>query len=83
MIVSDAPNCGITYDHHSDDSSSIIYDHNMFIVQAFGMEWYTLTNTLAYCMSGKGLISQFKVDILIAENLDDKMINDLKINFAD
>ncbi len=34
MIVSDAPSCGITYDHHSDDSSGIIYDRNMFIVQA-------------------------------------------------
>ncbi len=27
MIVSDAPNCGITYDHHYDD-------RNSFIIQA-------------------------------------------------
>ena len=34
MIVSDAPNCGVTYNHHSDDSSGVIYNHNMFIVWA-------------------------------------------------
>ncbi len=33
-IMNDAPNCGITYDHHSDDSRGIICDLNMFIVQA-------------------------------------------------
>jgi len=36
MIVSDTPSCGITYAHHSDDSRGIIYDRNMFIVQATG-----------------------------------------------
>ncbi len=30
MTVSDAPNCGITYDHQSDD-------HNNFIIQATGL----------------------------------------------
>ncbi len=34
MIVSDAPSSGITYNHHSDDSRGVIYDRNMFIVQA-------------------------------------------------
>ncbi len=33
-IVSDAPNCGITYNCHSDYSRGVIYDHNVFIVQA-------------------------------------------------
>ncbi len=34
MIMSDAPSCGVTYDCHSDDSSGVTYDRNMFIVQA-------------------------------------------------
>jgi hypothetical protein len=33
-IVSDAPNCGVTYNRHSDDFKGIIYDCNMFIAQA-------------------------------------------------
>ncbi len=33
-IVSDASDCCVTCDIHSDDSSYVIYDHNMFIVQA-------------------------------------------------
>ncbi len=31
--VSDAPSCGITYGHHSDDSRGVIYDRNIFIKQ--------------------------------------------------
>jgi hypothetical protein len=34
MITSDAQSCGITYDHHSDDSRGIIDDCNVFIKQA-------------------------------------------------
>ncbi len=34
MIVSDAPSCGVTYHHHSDDSRGVIYDHNIFLIQA-------------------------------------------------
>ncbi len=34
MTASDAPSCGITYDHHSDDSRGVIYDCNVFIIQA-------------------------------------------------
>jgi hypothetical protein len=34
--LSDFPSCGVTCDRHSDDSSGVIYDHNMFIVQATG-----------------------------------------------
>jgi hypothetical protein len=34
MTVSDAPSCGITYDHHSDYSGGVIYDCNIFIIQA-------------------------------------------------
>jgi len=42
MIVSDPPNCGVTYNHHYDDRNRfiiqatgvIIYDGNMFIVEA-------------------------------------------------
>jgi hypothetical protein len=37
MIVNDAPSCGITYDCHSDDSRGIIYDSNMFIIPANGV----------------------------------------------
>jgi hypothetical protein len=34
MIVSDAPSCGITYDHHYDDSKGINYNRNMFLLHA-------------------------------------------------
>jgi hypothetical protein len=33
MTASDAPSCGFTYDHHSDDSRGVIYDRNIFIIQ--------------------------------------------------
>ncbi len=33
-IVSDAPSCGVTYNHHSDDSRGIIFNHYKFIVEA-------------------------------------------------
>ncbi len=36
--ISDAPSCGVTYDHHSDDSRGTIHDRNMFIVQATTVE---------------------------------------------
>ncbi len=36
MVISDAPSCGITYDHHSDNSTGIIYDRNMFMVEVVG-----------------------------------------------
>ncbi len=46
MIVSDAPNCGITYDRHYDD-------RNSFIIQATG---YTkgggITVPLISCLTG-------------------------------
>jgi hypothetical protein len=34
--VRNAPSCGITYDPHSDNSRGVIYDHNIFILQAPG-----------------------------------------------
>jgi hypothetical protein len=34
MIISDAPSCGVTYNHHSDDSRRYIYDYNIIIRQA-------------------------------------------------
>ncbi len=37
MILSDAPSCSITYNCHFNNSRGIIYDHNMFIVQAGGI----------------------------------------------
>ncbi len=37
MIISDAPNLRITYNRHSDDSRDVIYDRNMFVVQATGV----------------------------------------------
>jgi hypothetical protein len=36
----DVPTCGSTYNRHSDDSRGIIYDRNMFIVQATGLLAY-------------------------------------------
>ena len=33
-IIRDTPSCGVTYDCHSDDSRGIIYNHNIFIIQA-------------------------------------------------
>jgi hypothetical protein len=33
-ILSDAPSCGISYSHHSDDSRGVIYKDKMFIKQA-------------------------------------------------
>jgi hypothetical protein len=34
--ISDAPICVVTYNHHSDDYRGVIYDRNIFIVQATG-----------------------------------------------
>jgi hypothetical protein len=59
MLVSDIPSCGITYNHHSDGSVGVIYNLNMFIIQATGngtkvqakltgCRWYTEANILAY-----------------------------------
>ncbi len=42
MIKIDIPSYGVTYDHHSDDSRGIIYDQNMFIVQAKKVEYTKL-----------------------------------------
>ncbi len=33
MTESKALSCGITYNHHSDNSRVVIYDHNIFIIQ--------------------------------------------------
>ncbi len=41
MIVSDAPNCGVSYDRQSDD-------HNSFIIQATGQEKKSI-NVWAKC----------------------------------
>jgi hypothetical protein len=35
-ITYDAPSCGITYDHYSDESRGINYDRNVFVVQSTG-----------------------------------------------
>ncbi len=37
MTVSDVPSCGITYSHNSEDSNSVIYVCNIFIVQDTGV----------------------------------------------
>jgi hypothetical protein len=39
MIVSDAPNCGVTYDHHN-------YDRSSFIIQATGCFFQMCKSTL-------------------------------------
>jgi hypothetical protein len=44
MIVSDAPNCGITYDRHYDD-------HNSFIIQPTDWKGFPMANPLAYWSS--------------------------------
>ena len=36
--VSDAPSCGITYDHYSDDTRGAIYDRNIFMIQVTGLD---------------------------------------------
>ncbi len=47
MIKIDILSYGITYDHLSDDSIGIIYDQNMFVVQAKGVRYTKLfTNIL-------------------------------------
>jgi hypothetical protein len=33
-FISDVTDMSITYDRHSDDSRGVIYDHNIFIIQA-------------------------------------------------
>jgi hypothetical protein len=38
MIVSDATTWSITYDRHSDDSTGVICDRNVFIIQATGLK---------------------------------------------
>jgi len=34
MTVSDAPSCGITYNHHSDNARCVIYNSNIYVTQA-------------------------------------------------
>jgi hypothetical protein len=34
MIISDAATWSVTYDYHLDASRDVIYDHNVFIIQA-------------------------------------------------
>jgi hypothetical protein len=35
--ISDAPSCGVTHDWHRDHSRGIIYNGNIFIIQASGL----------------------------------------------
>ncbi len=43
-IVGETITWSITYDHHSDNSSGVIYDRNIFIIQATGqVSWYVWT----------------------------------------
>jgi hypothetical protein len=48
MILSDAPNCGGTYDCHSDDARGIIYDLKMFMEQVVGVVSTVMTNDVPY-----------------------------------
>jgi hypothetical protein len=41
-IVSDAPNCGVTYDRHYDD-------RNSFIIQATGIVVFTIVRCSSIC----------------------------------
>ncbi len=56
--MSDTPGSGITYDHHSDDSKGIIYDRNMFIVQATGVRYLSLYKHFQYATVTRGLVSR-------------------------
>ncbi len=38
MTLSDGSSCGITFDCHSDDSGGVIYNHNIFTIQATGQQ---------------------------------------------
>jgi hypothetical protein len=40
--ISDAPSCCITYSCHSDDFRVVIYDRNIFIVQATGVNFINI-----------------------------------------
>jgi hypothetical protein len=42
MIISDAPNCGITYDRQSDDRNSFIIQATVVICQARELKIYHL-----------------------------------------
>ncbi len=45
-IISDAPNCGVTYDHHYDD-------HNSFIIQATAyLAHSSVMKKIAFCEYG-------------------------------
>jgi len=49
MTISDAPSCGITYNHHSDYLRGVVYDGNIFIIQVPGLtlKHYTMLEKLA------------------------------------
>jgi hypothetical protein len=46
MTVSVAPSCGVTYDHHSYNYIGVIYDCNIFIIQAIGSNVLKLFTTV-------------------------------------
>jgi hypothetical protein len=39
MIVGDATTWSVTYDHQYDESWGVIYDHNIFTIQATTDKW--------------------------------------------
>ncbi len=42
MIISDASTWSVTYDHHSDNSRGVIYDGNILIIQASGVNFINI-----------------------------------------
>ena len=60
MTVSDAPICGITYDCHSDNSRVVIYNNNIFIIQATDHRRLVPTN---------GLLFESKICVKLPEDL--------------
>jgi hypothetical protein len=42
--ICDSPRCGVTYDHHSDDSKAVIYICNIFIIQATELNFSIASN---------------------------------------
>ncbi len=65
MIVSDAPNCGVTYDRHYDD-------HNSFIIQATGsiIYWVAIYGSFAQVEVAKRMkdIRPFDLNAELAPN---------------
>jgi hypothetical protein len=55
MTINGTPSCGITYNCHSGDSRDIIYNCNIFIIQATGVTSSTPIHTFLMTISHMAL----------------------------